>query len=121
MRVKREVICADWESGFGHRLATPTACCRKWFTLDDSSSICIVRRRFGFGRTGTFFSTCWYFALTYCCSESSEICKGREAYIYRNPAPGGYQSEIVVADNAAIRMLAFPEIEVSFSELFLPV
>ena len=45
----------------------------------------------------------------------------REAYIYRNPALGGYQSEIVVADNAAIRMLAFPEIEVSFSELFLPV
>ena len=45
----------------------------------------------------------------------------REAYIYRNPAPGGYQSEIVVADNAAIRMLAFPEIEISFSELFLPV
>lgn len=45
----------------------------------------------------------------------------REAYIYRNPAPGGYQSEIVVADNAAIRMLAFPEIEFSFSELFLPV
>jgi len=45
----------------------------------------------------------------------------REAYICRNPAPGGYQSEIVVADNAAIRMLAFPEIEISFSELFLPV
>jgi Uma2 family endonuclease len=45
----------------------------------------------------------------------------REAYIYRNPAPGGYQSEIVVADNAAIGMLAFPEIEISFSELFLPV
>ena len=45
----------------------------------------------------------------------------REAYIYRNPAPGGYQSEIVVADNAVIRMLAFPEIEISFSELFLSV
>jgi Uma2 family endonuclease len=45
----------------------------------------------------------------------------REAYIYRNPAPGGYQSEIVVADNAVIRMVAFPEIEISFSELFLPV
>jgi Uma2 family endonuclease len=45
----------------------------------------------------------------------------REAYIYRNPAPGGYQSEIVVADNAVMKMLAFPEIEISFSELFLPV
>ncbi|MEG3848043.1 Uma2 family endonuclease [Microcoleus sp. herbarium19] len=45
----------------------------------------------------------------------------REAYIYRNPAPGGYESEIVVADNAVIRMLAFPEIEISLSELFLPV
>ena len=47
--------------------------------------------------------------------------RSHEAYIYRNPAPGGYQSEIVVADNAAIGMLAFPEIEISFSELFLPV
>jgi len=46
---------------------------------------------------------------------------GRQAYIYRTPAPGGYQYEIVVADNTAIRMLAFPEIEISFSELFLPV
>ncbi|MEG3844225.1 Uma2 family endonuclease [Microcoleus sp. herbarium14] len=45
----------------------------------------------------------------------------REAYIYQNPAPGGYQSEIVVADNAVIRMLAFPKIEISLSELFLPV
>ncbi|MBE9184227.1 Uma2 family endonuclease [Microcoleus sp. LEGE 07076] len=45
----------------------------------------------------------------------------RQAYIYRNPAPGGYESEIVVADNAVMRMLAFPEIEINFSELFLPV
>jgi len=45
----------------------------------------------------------------------------RQAYIYRNPAPGGYQSEIVIADNAVMKMLAFPEIEISFSELFLPV
>ncbi|MEG3926571.1 Uma2 family endonuclease [Microcoleus sp. D3_18a_C4] len=45
----------------------------------------------------------------------------REAYIYRNPAPGGYQSETVVADNAVMRMLAFPDLEISFSELFLPV
>jgi Uma2 family endonuclease len=45
----------------------------------------------------------------------------REAYIYRNPAPIGYQSEIVIADHAVMRMLAFPEIEISFSELFLPV
>ena len=45
----------------------------------------------------------------------------REAYIYRNPASGDYQSEIVVADNAVMRMLAFPEIEISFSNLFLPV
>ena len=45
----------------------------------------------------------------------------RQAYIYRNPTSVGYESEIVVADNAVIRMLAFPEIEISFSELFLPV
>ena len=45
----------------------------------------------------------------------------RQAYIYRNPAPGGYESEIVVADNTVIRILAFPEIEVSLFELFLPV
>ncbi|XZO01037.1 MAG: Uma2 family endonuclease [Microcoleus sp.] len=46
---------------------------------------------------------------------------GRQAYIYRNPAPVGYESEIVIADNAVMRMLAFPEIEISFSQLFLPV
>lgn len=45
----------------------------------------------------------------------------RQAYIYRNPAPGSYQSEIVVPDNAVMRMLAFPEIEINFSQLFLPV
>ena len=45
----------------------------------------------------------------------------RAAYIYRNPAPGGDQSEIVIADHAVMRMLAFPEIEISFSELFFPV
>jgi Uma2 family endonuclease len=45
----------------------------------------------------------------------------REAYIYRNPAPGGYQSEVVLQDNAIIRMLAFPDLEINFSELFLPV
>lgn len=45
----------------------------------------------------------------------------REAYIYLSPAPGGHESEIVVGDNAAIRILAFPGIEISFCELFLPV
>ncbi|MGL5061845.1 MAG: Uma2 family endonuclease [Microcoleus sp.] len=45
----------------------------------------------------------------------------REAYIYRNPGLQGYQSEVVLQDNAIIRMLAFPEIEINFSELFLPV
>lgn len=45
----------------------------------------------------------------------------REAYIYRNPGPQGYQSEVVLQDDAIIRMLAFPDIEISLSELFLPV
>jgi Uma2 family endonuclease len=45
----------------------------------------------------------------------------REAYIYRNPEPQGYQSEVVFQDNAIIRMLAFPDIEINLSELFLPV
>jgi Uma2 family endonuclease len=44
-----------------------------------------------------------------------------EAYIYRNPGPQGYQSEVVLQDDAIIRMLVFPEIEISLSELFLPV
>ncbi|MCU0540968.1 MAG: Uma2 family endonuclease [Oscillatoriaceae cyanobacterium Prado104] len=45
----------------------------------------------------------------------------REAYIYRHPGPQGYQSEVVLQDNAIIRMLAFPAIEINLSELFLPV
>ncbi|NJK75881.1 MAG: Uma2 family endonuclease [Microcoleus sp. SU_5_6] len=42
----------------------------------------------------------------------------REAHIYRNPGPQGYQSEVVLQDNSLIRMLAFPDIEISLSELF---
>ena len=46
-------------------------------TNDHNSSICTVRRRFGFGRTCTSCSTCWYFALTYCCTHSCDISKAR--------------------------------------------
>jgi Uma2 family endonuclease len=45
----------------------------------------------------------------------------REAYIFRNPTPEGYQSEIILQDNAVIVPIAFPEIEIPFFELFLPV
>jgi Uma2 family endonuclease len=45
----------------------------------------------------------------------------REAYIYRHPGPQGYQSEVVLQDNAIISVLAFPAIEINLSGLFLPV
>jgi Uma2 family endonuclease len=45
----------------------------------------------------------------------------RQAYILRNPTPEGYQSEMILPDNAVIAPLAFPEIEIPLSELFLPI
>ncbi|GET36961.1 Uma2 family endonuclease [Microseira wollei] len=45
----------------------------------------------------------------------------RLAYILGNPTPEGYQSEMILPDNAVIAPLAFPEIEIPLSELFLPV
>lgn len=45
---------------------------------------------------------------------------GRRVYIFRNPSNDGYQSTTVLNQDAAIKPLAFPEIEISFSELFLP-
>ena len=45
----------------------------------------------------------------------------REAYIFRNPTPDGYQSEIILPDNGVVAPLAFPEIEIPLSELFFPV
>lgn len=44
----------------------------------------------------------------------------RQVYIFRNPSNGGYQSETVLNQDAALAPLAFPEIEISFSQLFLP-
>jgi Uma2 family endonuclease len=45
----------------------------------------------------------------------------REAHIFRNPTPEGYQSEIILQDNAVLAPLAFPEMEIPFLQLFLPV
>ena len=45
---------------------------------------------------------------------------GRRVYIFRNPSNEGYQSTTVLNQDAAIEPLAFPEIEIPFSELFLP-
>jgi Uma2 family endonuclease len=42
----------------------------------------------------------------------------RQLYIYRNPTTSGYKTEIILKLNAALALLAFPEIEIPFSELF---
>ena len=44
----------------------------------------------------------------------------RCGYIFRNPTESGYREEIILNGDAAIAPLAFPEIEIPFSELFLP-
>lgn len=44
----------------------------------------------------------------------------RRAYIFRNPTPEGYQAEISLQDRAMISPLAFPQIEIPLSQLFLP-
>jgi Uma2 family endonuclease len=44
----------------------------------------------------------------------------RQVYIFRNPTQSGYESETLLNDTAAITSLAFPEIEIPFSEMFLP-
>jgi len=44
----------------------------------------------------------------------------RCVYIFRNPTESGYQEEIILNGDGAIAPLAFPEIEIPFSELFLP-
>lgn len=42
------------------------------------------------------------------------------ALIYRNPTLLGYQSEIILDEDAVLASLAFPDIEIPFRELFLP-
>ena len=44
----------------------------------------------------------------------------RQVYIFRNPTNSGYQEEIVLNANSVITPLAFSQIEIPFSELFLP-
>lgn len=44
---------------------------------------------------------------------------GCRVYIFRNPSNEGYQSTTVINQDAAIELLAFPEIEIPFSELLL--
>lgn len=44
----------------------------------------------------------------------------RRVYIFRNPTESGYQEEIIINADVAIGPLAFPEITIPFSELFLP-
>ncbi|MGI2903460.1 Uma2 family endonuclease [Tolypothrix sp. VBCCA 56010] len=45
--------------------------------------------------------------------------ENRQVYIYRNPTTSGYKTETILQVNAALAPLAFPEIEIPFSELFL--
>ncbi|NEO55098.1 MAG: Uma2 family endonuclease [Okeania sp. SIO3B5] len=44
----------------------------------------------------------------------------RQAYIYRYPTSGGYQSETVLLDSEVIHPLNFPSVSLSFIEMFLP-
>lgn len=44
----------------------------------------------------------------------------RQAYIFRDLTSAGYRTSFVLPDNAAIALRAFPTIEISISELFLP-
>ncbi|MCL1468217.1 Uma2 family endonuclease [Argonema galeatum] len=44
----------------------------------------------------------------------------RRVYIFRNPTESGYQEEFIFNVDAAIAPLAFPEIQIPFSELFMP-
>ncbi len=48
-----------------------------------------------------------------------DIIQG-QVYVYRNPSKTGYQQKTIFNVDNAIRLLAFPQIEVCFSELFLP-
>lgn len=44
----------------------------------------------------------------------------RQVYIFRNPSTNGYQSETILDANASLAPVAFSDIEIFFSELFLP-
>jgi Uma2 family endonuclease len=44
----------------------------------------------------------------------------RQVYVYRNPSPSGYQEKTIFNVDDAITLLAFPQIQVRFNELFLP-
>lgn len=43
----------------------------------------------------------------------------RQTYICRNPNQSGYQSEIILNTDATVKPLAFPNVEIPLSELFL--
>lgn len=43
----------------------------------------------------------------------------RQVYIFRNPSTNGYESETIIDATASLSPVAFPDIEVFFSELFL--
>ena len=44
----------------------------------------------------------------------------RLVYIFRNPSASGYEFETILNQDATLAPLAFPDIEIPFSELFLP-
>lgn len=45
--------------------------------------------------------------------------ENRQVYIYRNPTTSGYKTETILPEDVALAPLAFPEIEIPFSKLFL--
>lgn len=44
----------------------------------------------------------------------------RQAFIFRNPQSSGYQSEVVVLPIESCALVAFPDVQIPLSELFLP-
>ena len=45
----------------------------------------------------------------------------RQVYIERNPTASGYQGETILNEEVSLAPLAFPALEIPFSELFLPL
>lgn len=44
----------------------------------------------------------------------------RQAYLFRNPTPKGYNSEMLFSNNGVINPLKFPSVSLSLSQMFLP-
>ncbi|MDY6806603.1 MAG: Uma2 family endonuclease [Cyanobacteriota bacterium] len=44
----------------------------------------------------------------------------RQAYLFRNPTPKGYNSQMLLSDKSVINPLKFPSVSLSSNQMFLP-